>query len=56
MEIDKLRQAKLDFEQEREGLYNELRNMEAEGDRSFTENKELKRKIKKLEHILYGKK
>jgi len=30
--------------------------MEAESDRWFTENKELKKKIKKLEHILYGKK
>ncbi|CDW90848.1 UNKNOWN [Stylonychia lemnae] len=56
MEIEKLRQAKGDFDQEREQLYNELKNMEAESDRWFTENKELKRKIKKLEHILYGKK
>jgi hypothetical protein len=30
--------------------------MEDEGERWFEENKELKRKIKKLEHILYGRK
>eukprot|EP00347_Sterkiella_histriomuscorum_P009567 403340711 len=56
MENEKLRQARGDFESERESLYKEIKSMEAESDRLFSENKELKRKVKKLEHILYGKK
>ena len=55
-ENEALRLAKQDFESERESLYNEIRNQENEVDRWFSENKELKKKVKKLEQILYGKK
>jgi chromosome segregation ATPase len=55
-ENEALRSAKNDFESERESLYNEIRNQENEVDRWFSENKELKKKVKKLEQILYGKK
>jgi hypothetical protein len=37
-------------------MYNDLRGLEDENERNFADNKELKRKIKKLEHILYGRK
>ncbi len=56
MELEKLRAAKADFNSEKESLYSEIRNQEEEGERWFCENKELKKKIKKLELILYGKK
>jgi predicted nucleic acid-binding Zn-ribbon protein len=55
-ENEQLRQAKADFEEERNQMFNDIRNLESENERVFSENKELKRKIKKLEHILYGRK
>ncbi len=55
-ENEALRIAKQDFESERESLYNEIRSQENEVERWFSENKELKKKVKKLEQILYGKK
>lgn len=56
MENTKLKQAKGDFDQEREQLMHKISNAEAETARSHLESKELKRKIKKLEKIVYGKK
>ena len=56
MENEKLREAKTDFEQEREQFYNAVSELEKENQGFEEENKDLKRKIKKLEHILYGKK
>ena len=55
-ENEQLRQAKVDFEQERVSFYNDYTNLEAENERVFVENKELRKKVKKLEHILYGRK
>ena len=37
-------------------MLHDLKNLEDENERCFIENKELKRKVKKLEHILYGRK
>ena len=56
MENEKLKKARVDFGDERGQFLNDIKNLEEENERSFIENKELKRKIKKLEHILYGKK
>ena len=56
MENSKLKQAKGDFDQEREQLIHKISNAEAETARHHLENKELKKKIKKLEKIVYGKK
>jgi chromosome segregation ATPase len=56
MENSKLKQAKGEFEQEREQLIHKISNAEAETSRCHLENKELKRKLKKLEKIVYGKK
>jgi hypothetical protein len=55
-ENEQLRQAKADFEQERVTFYEDYRGLEAENERVFGENKELRTKVKKLEHILYGRK
>ncbi len=51
-----LKEAKKDLEEERDQLYLDLKNIEEDKERGFYENKELKKKIKKLEHILYGRK
>ena len=55
-ENEQLRQAKDDFDVERQQLLNDIRSLETENDRIFCDNKELRKKIKKLEHILYGRK
>lgn len=55
-ENENLRQAKVDLEQERDQLYNDIRNLEAENERSFQNSKDLRKKVKKLETILYGRK
>lgn len=56
MENERLRQAKGDFEKERDMLMNQIKVKEVEERRATLENKELKKKIKKLERIVYGKK
>lgn len=51
-----LLEAKVLLEQEREGLYSQLRSCEAEMECLRAEVAEGKRKVKKLELILYGRK
>ncbi len=53
-ENEQLREAKADFEVERAELLNDMRSLEAENDRMHSENKDQRKKIKKMEHILYG--
>ncbi len=51
-----LKEAKSDWEKERNLLHNDIRSLEKENDQAHQDAKELKRKIKRLEHILYGRK
>jgi hypothetical protein len=37
-------------------MYGDIKQLESENDRFFCENKELRKKVKKLEHIIYGRK
>ena len=55
-EVERLRHAKQDFDRERDQHLADIQNAEEENERQFEENKDLKRKVKKLELILYGKK
>ncbi|CDW75704.1 UNKNOWN [Stylonychia lemnae] len=56
MENEKLRLAKQDFEKEREHLMTKIQYLEIELQRDNLEKKETKKKAKKLERIVYGKK
>ena len=56
MENERLRQAKADFDHEREHLCNQIQALEQEVKALKTEIKENKKKSKKLERIVYGKK
>jgi len=50
-----LQDAKKQLEQEREQLFNQLRGQQCEVQNQQADNLELKRKVKKLEQILYGR-
>jgi hypothetical protein len=56
MENERLRQAKVDFAQEKDDLYTQMQRLEDEKEKTFIENRELKRRLKKYEAIYYGKK
>ena len=55
-EQSSLREAKANLESDQDRLYRELQERDLDAKGLNLENQELKRKIKKLEKILYGRK
>ena len=54
-ELQYLRKLRIELSKEREDLVNDLQGHQVEIENVYKINRELKAKIKRLEHVLYGK-